>query len=70
MDPTKPYNTLHICLPETRLKEAFQIRHERIMSGHTGVAGTLDKFQRTLFVLSAPDKIRRLVERCDVCLTK
>ena len=30
----------------------------------------LDKFQRTLFVLSAQDKIRRLVERCDICLTK
>ena len=32
--------------------------------------GTLDKFQRIFFTLSARDKIRRLVERCDVCLTK
>ena len=32
------------------------------MSRHRGVAGTLDKFQRTFFVLSAQDKIRRLEE--------
>ena len=30
----------------------------------------LDKFQRTFFVLKARDKIRRLVEHCDICLTK
>ena len=48
-DPTKPYNALHICLPETRLKEAFQICHEGITSRHGGVVDTLDKFQRTNF---------------------
>ena len=70
MDPTKPFNALRICIPEARLKEAFQICLEWIASEHRGVAGTLDKFQRTFFVLLARDKIRRLVERCDTCLTK
>ena len=35
-----------------------------------GVLGTLDKFQRTLFIMSICNKIRRLVEQCDVCLAK
>ena len=47
-----------------------RICHEGIMSRHRGVNGTLDKLQRTLFVLSAWDKIRRFVERCNICLTK
>ena len=34
------------------------------------MTGTLDKFQRTFFIMSACDKIRRLVERCDICLAK
>ena len=33
-DPTKLYNARLICLQETRLKEAFQICHEGITSGH------------------------------------
>ena len=57
-------------IPEARLKEAFQICQEGIMSGHRGVNDTLDKFQKTFFVLCTWDKIRRLVERCDICLTK
>ena len=69
-DPTKLYNARLICLPETRLKEAFNICNEGITSGHRGVVSTLDKFQRTFFVLSARDRIRRIVERCDICLTK
>ena len=52
MEPTKPYNALHICIPEARLKEAFQICKEGITSGHRGVNDTLDKFQKTFFVLS------------------
>ena len=69
-EPTKQFNALRICIPEARLKEVFQICHEWIASEYRGVAGTLDKFQRTFFVLLARDKIRRLVERCDICLTK
>ena len=69
-DPTRTYDAKRICIPESKLREAFQICHEGLAAGHRGVNGTLDKFQRTFFTLSARDKIRRLVERCDVCLTK
>jgi len=48
----------------------LQICQEGIMYGHRGVNDTLDKFQKTFFVLCTWDKIRRLVERCDICLTK
>ena len=53
--------------PEARLKEAFQICHDGIIFRHRGVNSTLAKFQRTFFVLSARDKIRRPVECCDIC---
>ena len=33
-------------------------------------AGTLDKFQRTFFAMSAHEKIHRLVDRCNTCLAK
>ena len=71
-DPTKPYDALRICVPEVKLKETFQFQicHEGIMAGHTGVNGTLDKFQRTFFVVSACDKIRTLVNNCHICLSK
>ena len=34
------------------------------------MTGTLDKFQRTFFVMSACEKIWRLVDRCNACLAK
>ena len=34
------------------------------------MAGTLDKFLRKFFIMSARDKLRWLVEQCDVCLAK
>ena len=49
---------LCICKLEARLKEAFQISHGGIMFGHRGVNDTLDKFQRTFFVLLQQDKIK------------
>ena len=61
-DPTKPHNALHICVPKVKVKEAFKICHEGVSAGHRGVVGTLDKFQRTFFIMSVCDKIRRLVE--------
>ena len=67
-DPTKPYDALCVCIPVVKVKKTFQICHEGVSAGHRGVAGTLDKFQRTFFIMSAHDKIRRLVERCDICL--
>ena len=52
------------------MKEVFSICHEGVSAGHRGVTGTPDKFQRMFFIMSARDKIRRLVERCDICLAK
>ena len=69
-DPTKPYNALRVCVPKVKVKEVFSICHESVSARHRGVAGTFDKFQRTFFVMSAHDKIRKLVERCDICLAK
>ena len=62
-DPAKPYDALRVCAPAVKLEEVFKICHE-------GVAGTLDKFQRTFFVMSAHEKIHRLVDRCNTCLAK
>ena len=70
MDPAKPYNALHVCVPAAKLEELFKICHEGVAGGHRGVVGTLDKFQRTFFVMSALEKIRRLVDRCNTCLAK
>ena len=53
-----------------KLEEVFKIRHEGVAVGHRGVAGTRDKFQRTFFVVSAREKLRRLVDRCYTCLAK
>ena len=41
-----------------------------VSSEFWNVAGTLDKFQRTFFTMSAREKIRRLVDRCNTCLAK
>ena len=53
-----------------KLEEVLKICHEGMAGGNIGVAGTLDKFQRTFFTMSAREKIRRLVDRCDICLAK
>ena len=53
-----------------KLEEVFKICNEGVAGGHRGVAGTLDKFQRTFFTMSARKKIRRLVDRCNPCLAK
>ena len=34
------------------------------------MAGTLDKFQRTFFLMSDHENIGRLVNRCNACLAK
>ncbi len=69
-DPAKPYDALRVCVPAVKLEEVFKICHEGVAGGHRGVAGTLDKFQRTFFTMSAREKIRRLVDRCNTCLAK
>ena len=57
------YDALRVCVSAVKLEEVFKICHE-------GVAGTLEKFQRTFFAMSAREKIRRLVDRCNTCLAK
>ena len=69
-DPAKPYDALRVCVSAVKLKEVFKICHEGVAGGHRGVAGTLDKFQRTFFAMSACEKIRRLVDQCNTCLAK
>ena len=51
-DPAKPYDALH-CVPAVKLEEVFKICHEGVAGGHRGLAGTLDKFQRTFFTMSS-----------------
>ena len=45
-DPAKPFDALHICRLEMKLKEEFQTCHEGMAAGHRGINRTLDKFQR------------------------
>ena len=47
---------LYLCVPAVKLEEVFKICHEGMAGGHRGVAGTLDKFQRTFFLMSAREK--------------
>ena len=68
--PAKPYDALHVCVPTVKLEEVFKICHEGVAGGHRGMAGMLDKFQRTFFAMSAREKIRRLVGQCNTCLAK
>ena len=56
-DPAKPYDALRVCVPAVKLEEVFKICHEGVAGGHRGMAGTLDKFQRTFFTMSAREKI-------------
>ena len=68
--PAKPYNALPVCVPAVKLEEVFKICHEGVAGGHRGVAGMIDKFQRTFFTMSGREKICRLVDRCNICLAK
>ena len=52
-DPSKPYHALRVCVPAVKLEEVFKICHEGVAGGHRGMAGTLNKFQRTFFTMSA-----------------
>ena len=53
-----------------KLEEVFKICHKGVAGGHRGVAATLDKFQRTFVVMSAREKICRLVDGSNTCLVK
>ena len=69
-DPAKPNDALSVCVPAVKFEEVFKICHKGVAGARRGLAGTLDKFQRTFFVMSTWEKIRRLVDRCDTCLAK
>ena len=59
-----------ICLPESKVKEVWSLCHQSDLGGHRGLEGTLNKFLKGFFLLSARQKIHFLNSRCDTCLTK
>ena len=59
-----------ICLPESMVKEVCSLCHQSDQGGHRGLEGTLNKFLRRFFMLSARPKLRILNEGCDTCVVK
>ena len=59
-----------ICLPESMLKEVWNLCHQSDLGGHRGSEGTLNKFLKVFFLLSARQKLWFLNCGCDLCLTK
>ena len=49
-----------ICLPESMVKEVWILCHQSDLGGHRGLEGTLNKFLKGFFLLSARQKIRFL----------
>ena len=52
------------------MSEVWSLCHQGHAGGHRGVEGTLNKFLKGFFMLSARQKIRFLNGGCDTCLTK
>ena len=59
-----------ICIPESMVKEVWSLCHQNDSGGHRGLEGTLNKFMRGFFMLSARPKLRYLNEGCDTCIVK
>ena len=59
-----------ICLPESMEKEVWSLCHQSDIGGHRGLKGTLNKFLKGFFLLSARQKPRFLNGRCDTCFSK
>ena len=59
-----------ICLLESMVKEVWSLCHQSDQGGHRGLEGTLNKFLRGFFMLSARPKLRFLNGGCDTCLVK
>ena len=59
-----------ICLLESMVKEVWSLYHQSDLGGHRGLEGTLNKFLKGFFLLSARQKICLLNGGCDTCLTK
>ena len=45
-----------ICLPEAMVKEVWSSSHQSDLGGHRGLEGTLNKFLKGFFLLSARQK--------------
>ena len=59
-----------ICLPASMVKEVWSLCHQSDQGGHRGLEGTLNKFLRGFFILSAGTKLRFLNGGCDTCIVK
>ena len=59
-----------ICIPASMVKEVWSLCHQSDLGGHRGLYGTLNKFLRGFFMLSARPKLRFLNEGCDTCIVK
>ena len=59
-----------ICLPESIVKEVWSLCHQSDLGGHGGLEGTLNKFLKGFFMLSARQKLKFLNGGCDTCLPK
>ena len=52
------------------VKKVWSLCHECNLGEHRGLEGTLNKFLKGFFLLSARQKIRFLNSGCDTCLAK
>ena len=59
-----------ICLPESMVKEIWNLCHQSDIGGHRGLEGTLNKFLKGFFLLSTRQKLHFSNSRGDTCLTK
>ena len=53
-----------ICLSESMVTEVWSLCHQSDLGGHQGLEGTLKKFLKGFFLLSARQKIRFLNSGC------
>ena len=59
-----------ICIPASMVKEVWSLCHQSDQGGHRGLEGTLNKFLKGFFMLSARTKLRFLNAGCDTCIVK
>ena len=59
-----------IFLPESMVKEVWSLCNQSDLGEHRGLEGTLNKFHKGFFLLSARLKLQFLNGGCDTCLTK
>ena len=59
-----------ICIPASMVREVWSLCHQSDLRGHRGLEGTLNKFLRGFFMLSARPKLRFLNGGCDTCIVK